>query len=257
MTHDRGRAPEGAPERACAICGTSLEGYRSHARVCSNRKCRNAAASKLPRLWKTTEPKQCTVVEDGVRCARTATRRMTTDVWCSIHNGRALRTGSPLVLKVVRRPQGEVRALLDQAAAHDGDGCFLAPGPDSGRLTVSYQDRPMTAARAVWMIRHGDPGDRHVLHTCHRGEEGCASIGHLYLGDHEQNMVDMVESGRSTHGERHAFHRLTEDQVREIVRRARAGEKQRVLAAEFGISQTHVSNLKNGKAWWRITSIGQ
>jgi hypothetical protein len=250
--------PESAPERACAICGADLTGYRSHARVCRDKKCKNAAQRKLPRLWTTTEPQQCTIVEDGERCTNTATRRKKSDVWCNLHFARAERTGSPYVVKVVRRAQGSVRELLDQAAAHDGGDCFLVPGPDGGRLSVSYLGKPMTAARAVWAIRHGeDPGEAHVLHRCHRGDEGCVSGGHLYLGDHTQNMVDMVESDRSTHGERHGQARLTEHQVREIIRRARAGENQRVIAEEFGISQTHVSNLKNGKAWWRVTSMAR
>ncbi|KQW11400.1 hypothetical protein [Streptomyces sp. Root369] len=206
----------------------------------------------------TTDPQQCTVVEDGVRCTNTATRRKKTDVWCDLHFGRAERTGSPLVLKVERRPQGSVRELLDQAAANDGEDCFLVPGPDGGRLSVSYLGKPMTAARAVWAIRHGnDPGEAHVLHTCHRGDEGCVSGGHLYLGDHTQNMVDMVESGRSTHGERHGQHRLTEKQVQDIVTRASAGENQQAIAEEYRIHQSHVSKLKHGHRWWRVTNMNR
>ncbi|MEU5834459.1 hypothetical protein ABZ820_12415 [Streptomyces diacarni] len=81
------------------------------------------------------------------------------------------------------------------------------------------------------------------------------SIGHLYVGDHTSNMVDMVESDRSTHGEKHSNHRLTEDQVRDICRRARAGENQRLIAEEYGVTQSHVSDLKHGKRWWRVTTL--
>lgn len=254
MSNDKGSAVE-VPHRACAICGADLAGYRSHARVCRDSKCRDAAKRKLPRLWTTTEPQQCTVIEDGIRCTNTATRRKRSDVWCNLHFGRAERTGSPLVLKAVRRPQGEVRALLEQAAAHDGPDCFLIPGPSGGRLSVSYQGRSMTAPRAAWMIRHGDPGDAHVLHKCHRGDEGCASAGHLYLGDHDQNMTDMVEADRSTHGERHGHNRLSEGDVRDIIRRARSGENQRAIAEEYGIDPSHVSKLKHGHRWWRVTTL--
>lgn len=241
--------------RTCPVCGDDISHLRKDARVCRAQKCRNAVRGVLPRRWTRVEERRCSVVENGVQCPNTATRRLTTDVWCGKHAARAARNGTPQVVKAVRRPHGEVQALLREAARHDGNGCFMLPGPGGGRLSVSYQGKAMTAARAVWTIREGNPGDAHVLHTCHRGDEGCVSGGHLYLGDHEQNMVDMMESGRSTHGERAVHAKLSEDQVREICRRARSGELQRALAAEYGISPSHVSNIARGKTWWRVTTM--
>lgn len=253
----RQQAP--APEpRACEVCGADITERRSHARVCSSSRCRNAARRKLPRMWTQVEPQQCTVVENGERCPEQATHRLRTDRWCRKHCARYERQGDPAILTVVRRPAGEVQEYLRQSAQSDTSECILLPSPTKGRLTVSYQGKPMTAARAVWIIARDDPGpDVHVLHTCHRGDDGCVNIRHLYLGDHEQNMVDMIESDRAMHGERHVRHKLTEIQVREIVRRARAGENQRRIAEMFAITPSHVSNLKRGRSWWRITRLGE
>lgn len=43
--------------------------------------------------------------------------------------------------------------------------------------------------------------------------------------------------------------KLTEVDVREIRRRCAAGERQRIIAADYGITQTHVSLIARGKTW--------
>jgi group I intron endonuclease len=47
--------------------------------------------------------------------------------------------------------------------------------------------------------------------------------------------------------------KLTEDQVREIKRRLALGEKGYVLAAEFGVGGSVISNIKNGRVWRHVT----
>lgn len=241
---------EGAPSRACQVCGTDISALRSDARVCKDQQCRNASKRLLSRRWTTAEAKQCTVAEGGVQCPTTATRRLTTaDPMCDKHDMRANRHGDPTTVKAVRRPHGEVQALLQQAAAATGDECFIIANPDGGRVSVSYQSQPMTASRAVWMIAHGDPGEAQILHTCHRGDVGCASIRHLKLGDTAQNMIDMVEADRSCRGERSGQHKLKEAEARAIRARARAGENHGALAREFNVSRTTISNIKAGDRW--------
>jgi hypothetical protein len=54
-------------------------------------------------------------------------------------------------------------------------------------------------------------------------------------------------------GEAHPGHKLTESEVLTIHRRANAGgEDQDAIAADFNISQTHVSQLKLGHAWKHV-----
>ncbi|WP_091217557.1 hypothetical protein [Paenibacillus sp. BC26] len=43
----------------------------------------------------------------------------------------------------------------------------------------------------------------------------------------------------------HGNCKLTDEEIREIYRRAHAGEKQTALSREFGISQPHVRMIKN------------
>lgn len=107
----------------------------------------------------------------------------------------------------------------------------------------------MAASRAVWFIANGDPGELHVLHRCHRGKEGCINIQHLYLGDRERNMRDMVEAGRSLRGERNTENVLTTTQVQEIRRLLAAGHSQRAVAAQYDVVQQTISDIHTGRNW--------
>jgi hypothetical protein len=116
------------------------------------------------------------------------------------------------------------------------------------RPNIKFEGTMMEASRAVWWIARGDPGDAHVLHTCHRGEEGCISKRHLYLGDNGQNIRDRVEAGRSCYGEQHWAHKLSDTDVAEIRRRYRPGARWNPgnaieLASEFGVSPEHVARV--------------
>ncbi|KQW11409.1 hypothetical protein ASD08_35650 [Streptomyces sp. Root369] len=129
------------------------------------------------------------------------------------------------------------------------DQCIILSG-FADRPRVPLNGEMMHASRAVWTIRHGDPGERHVLHTCHRGEEGCISIRHLYLGDNARNIRDMVAAGRSTHGERNANAVLSGKQA-QAIRDAYVPRvvTQRMLAAAYGVSQQTISDIVRGKLW--------
>lgn len=50
-------------------------------------------------------------------------------------------------------------------------------------------------------------------------------------------------------GVQHTNCKLTENKVREIFRRARNGEKQVALAAEFRVGQQTISAIKRGDRW--------
>jgi hypothetical protein len=189
----------------------------------------------------------CTVIEDGVRCSsphRAGGK-------CHLHWQREQRHGDT---RKRRRANGELLALVVAAARATGDDCVLAPCERS-RPGVTYNGEPMPAARAVWWEANGvDPGDRQVLHTCHRGDDGCISIRHLYLGDHVRNMRDMTDAERQARGEGNGNAELTELDVREIRRvYAVRGASQRTLAVRYGVSQGTINQVVTRKTWKHVT----
>ncbi len=91
--------------------------------------------------------------------------------------------------------------------------------------------------------------DEMALHSC--DVRACVNPDHIRLGDHAANMADKVERDRFTRtpGESHGMAKLTDAEVRAIRERLDVGEKQRVLAAEFHVSQATISNIRQRKNW--------
>jgi hypothetical protein len=117
---------------------------------------------------------------------------------------------------------------------------------------VGWEGRTESSHRVAYRIAHGEiPAGAMVLHICDFGL--CCNPAHLYLGDHAQNMRDMVErrrrSGRAA-GEGNGRSKLTLAQVAEIrTRYAAGGVSQQALGDEFGVSQFAVSQIVRGKRY--------
>lgn len=168
-----------------------------------------------------------------------------------MHYCRWRKHGDPTV--TVIRPVGEMDRLLRAAIATETDECIILP-PKASRPTALVDGKAMNASRAVWVIAKGDPGALCVLHTCHRGDEGCINLRHLKLGSQAQNMADMDEAGRrrtaDRAGESNGRHVLKEEEAVEIRRRYRAGVVRQVdLADEFNVAQPTVSRIVRGERW--------
>lgn len=141
--------------------------------------------------------------------------------------------------------------LVRRLAHTETDECLILTG-HKRRPTAYLNGKTMNASRVVWIIRHGDPGDLQVNHTCHRGMEGCVNVRHMYLGTQRQNLTDMDESGRRVNaqakGSAHGNSKLTERQVDEIRSRyAAGGITQRELGMRYGITQAAISQIILGR----------
>ena len=168
--------------------------------------------------------------------------------WCSRHYARWREHGNPLARR--QRGPGQLLAEVEAAARAETDECVFLTG-FAGRPSVKLNGVRVTASRAVWIIACGDPGEKHVLHTCNggSGESGCINRRHLVLGDEERNSRDKVEAGNSTRGERMVRHVLKEEQVQAIRRGLAAGTTKAVLAKEYGVSFWTIRDIETGKTW--------
>jgi hypothetical protein len=88
--------------------------------------------------------------------------------------------------------------------------------------------------------------------VCHKCDNpSCVNPAHLFAGNNSENMRDMTVKGRrgDTRGRKNGAAKLTEDQVIAIIHDPRLHRK---IAAEYAISQPHVSELKRGKSWQHL-----
>ena len=89
--------------------------------------------------------------------------------------------------------------------------------------------------------------------ACHHCDNPpCCNPEHLFEGTLADNNRDMSRKGRAARGESAGNTKLTEAMVLEIRSRAQAGEYQRTLAAEFGVSRENVSLIVNRVNWRHV-----
>lgn len=98
------------------------------------------------------------------------------------------------------------------------------------------------AHRAAYRLFSGPLDTRDVMHKC--DTPACVNPQHLHLGTRKENMQDAREKKRVRAGEKHGRSKLTNEQI-ELVKQSNG--LQREIAAVFGVSQGHVSAIKNGK----------
>jgi DNA invertase Pin-like site-specific DNA recombinase len=69
-----------------------------------------------------------------------------------------------------------------------------------------------------------------------------------------QNLFHAANNGLKPVGAKSHLAKLTEDDVREIRRRQAAGELQRIIAADFGVSATCISKITTNKKWKQLAA---
>lgn len=135
------------------------------------------------------------------------------------------------------------------------------PNKDGHMLVGLWKDSQPWTAKVHVLVLTAFTGPRPP------GREGCHgdgnpannTLGNLRWDTTSANRRDAMRHGtwgppppRARRGEQNGTARLTESAVRDIRRRWVAGEHQHVLAAAYGISQSHVSRIVRGENWEHV-----
>lgn len=140
-----------------------------------------------------------------------------------------------------------------------GTKCWVWTGATTpggyGKLRVGSQSdgsrRVEVTSRASWEIHFGPiPEGTSVLHCC--DVRLCVRPDHLFLGDQLDNVQDMISKGRHIHGARQHAARFSDSVVREILEMLGRGYSQNEVAAQYGTSQSHISQIHLGKIWAHV-----
>lgn len=126
-------------------------------------------------------------------------------------------------------------------------GCLLWNGPyvTRGYGAIYIIGKQWMTHRLAWELHVGPiPYREHVLHRC--DVPACINPNHLFTGEHQTNMADMVKKGRHKTARKT---RLAHGAVRKIRRDARAP---RDIALEHGISAGYVRAIKSGRCLFWI-----
>lgn len=135
-------------------------------------------------------------------------------------------------------------------------GCWIWAGArylrDYGLVWISENGitKKRLAHRYSYELHKGSIGNKHVLHKC--DNEYCVNPDHLFLGTHQDNMVDMKIKNRvhKPRGILNFNNKLTITDVLKI-RELYTPFKypSRRLAAEFGVCQRTIMEIINREIW--------
>lgn len=145
-------------------------------------------------------------------------------------------------------PLATLGLSLHERIAHyvrpNGECCeWVGARNKAGYGVISVGNKRQLVTRTLWREVCGEiPEGLHVLHTC--DNPACVRPLHLFLGTHKDNMDDRDNKGRCRKGRGHHFAKLTAEQFAAI--KAASGT-QRSIAAQFGVTQATVSNIKRGR----------
>lgn len=124
-------------------------------------------------------------------------------------------------------------------------GVFARSRKEGGR-------RMVYAHRMAYCLSNGIdilslPSSVVVRHRCDNGH--CCNPSHLVPGTQGQNVLDMVERGRSRRGKAATGAVLNEEQVVRIKERLLAGEQHQSIANTYGVHRATISQIARGKNW--------
>lgn len=202
----------------------------------------------------------------------TRTKRIRTCVYCAtaLHTGRkycsrACYWSDPACPRKQRLPL-EQRFWM---GVQKSDGCWLWTKATSSGYGVlgaggSHEKgaRMVYAHRLSWELHNGPiPDGLWVLHHC--DNPPCVNPAHLFIGNQGDNMRDMFSKGRSwvqrtperaAKGERNGACKLTEEQVREVLRvRANGPINMAAHARRLGVTPRVVKLILTGEAWRHVS----
>ena len=129
-------------------------------------------------------------------------------------------------------------------------GCKIWMGTldKKGYGTLTFNSKPQFAHRLSYKIAFGDiPDGLCVLHKC--DTPSCINPNHLFLGTQSENMIDKVKKGRGACGSDFKRSSLTDDDIRAIREDIRL---HRVIAKEYGITRSGVTQIKNRTHWKHV-----
>lgn len=173
---------------------------------------------------------------------------------CDKHYRRWRRNGNPDTLtRNVHEGNDEER--FHQKYIKQDDGCWLwtgntrvnAKGMVYGRHHA--EGKSINAHRFSWQLANGPiPKDAFICHRC--DVPLCVNPEHLFCSDHQGNMDDMKQKGRTDNRRGQAKWwraKLTNEQAEEI--RADNTLSQSKIGEKYGISQTTVGRIKRGESY--------
>lgn len=141
--------------------------------------------------------------------------------------------------------------LIREHLNYQGDDCIPWPffrNPVNGYGHLAYEGKQCAAHRLMCRLAHGEPPtpQHQAAHSCH--VRHCINPRHLSWKTLSQNMLDKRANGTVTNAWWGQRGKITAEQAGEI-RALKGQETQAATAARYGITESNVRKIQEGKTW--------
>lgn len=163
--------------------------------------------------------------------------------------------------------EDEVRFWNKVAITANSDKCWIWKHATDKRNYGSFRinNRTHTATRVAYLLHNKELPELMICHKC--DNPLCCNPRHLFAATQKENIRDMIDKGRHSHGDshralmkpkrgsQHGMAKLTEEQVAEIKKlyatkpSRRTGILQEDLAKMFNVSRAAISSIIRNRKW--------
>ena len=133
------------------------------------------------------------------------------------------------------------------------NGCWECRGAMSkgGYIFFWFQNRQQYAHRVSWLLFRGPiPEGLCVCHHCDNPR--CVRPDHLFLGTHQENILDRDLKQRTVKGENHPHTRLDSYKIIRIRELSKLGESPLSIARQFSVSRSCIYHILHGRVWEHV-----
>lgn len=162
-----------------------------------------------------------------------------------------------------RRRSGPARHIRDvdwlrqRVAVDPATECWVWQGTTNHRGYGLYHHatddgiRTGVASRLALELKLGRPIGPHMNACHHCDNPPCVNLEHLFEGTTSENALDSYQKQRRPRmrGERNGHAKLRYSDLPAILAALAEGETQGSIAKRYGVNQSQISRIKNGKAW--------
>lgn len=173
--------------------------------------------------------------------------------WCNAHYQRWCNHGDPLGGGTMLGDP--LRYLREVVRTTVSDECLYWPYATNwkGYGHIWLDGRTQFVHRIVCEELNGPPPTsiHQAAHNCGKGRFGCVNPRHMAWKTPLENTSDKVLHGTNNQGERHPSAKLTEANVRKILKIGRS-EPQTKLAKAFGVHKATINQIICRRIWGHI-----
>lgn len=159
--------------------------------------------------------------------------------------------------KYINKPVDDTERFWSYVDIKGENECWEWKGPKDrlGYGSTHYMEHKfINVHRLAWILTYGEiPEGKDVLHHC--DNRACVNyLSHLFLGNHQDNMNDMIAKGRASHafGSKHPRAKLTEEDI--ICIRVLFQTEIRIsdIARMYKVDKSQIGHIVHKEQWTHI-----